>query len=74
MSEKGDFIEEATYPEGSTGTSLPDILARMRQYRYVCLTMNLEDALKLKERLDALAIANRCFFIGPCSEKVMRQP
>lgn len=71
MSEKGDFVEEAHYPEGSTGTALSDMLAQMREHRYVCLTMNLEDALKLKESLDTLAIPNRCLFIGPCSEKAM---
>lgn len=47
------------------------MLAQMREHRYVCLTMNLEDALKLKESLDTLAIPNRCLFIGPCSEKAM---
>lgn len=71
MSEKGDFAEEAHYPEGSTGTALSDIVARLRQYRHVCLTMNLEDALKLKESLDMIAVSNRCLFIGPCSERVM---
>jgi guanylate kinase len=71
MSKKGDFAEEAHYPEGSTGTALSDIVARLRQYRYVCLTMNLEDALKLKGALDGIAVSNRCLFIGPCTERVM---
>lgn len=71
MSEKGEFAEEAHYPEGSTGTALADIVAKLRQFQYVCLTMNLEDALKLKESLDLVAIPNRCLFVGPCAERVM---
>ncbi len=71
MAQSGEFIEFNSYMDGATGTRRQDIRTASMQGSVGGLTINFEDGLKLKEKLEAEGIQSVCFFIGPCTEEEM---
>lgn len=68
MVKENFFIEHANYPDGSTGTPYEAILEARKTYGKYCLTINLEEGLKLMEKLRLYNFLVYCYFISPCTK------
>ena len=71
MVQRGEFIDYAHYPEGSSGIARRGLMRDIETYRYTSITANFEEGLSLSQKLGRLGIIGRCLFIGPCTKEVM---